>query len=257
MEKTGRIINENVNVDDNRVHDFFDNRVNKKLFHRYNLVNYQDNHPEVALERDKAEKAFIFPYLMVKEDTVILDIGCGVGRWGDRLTTELESGKYIGVDYSDKIIEVAKKVAIEDGTADKRLYFVGRFQDIIETLEKNNIEKVDLIIINGTLMYINDCDISKCLKSLPGLLNDNGRIYIKESVGINNRYTLKDIYSEELGSQYSAIYRSVEEYNNVFSETFVDLKLLHDGEIFKEGILHNRKETTVYYWIFEKTVDGD
>lgn len=252
MDDSGRYIDEKKNVDDEKVHLFFDQRVNKKLFHRYNLVNYQDNHPELAIERDRIEKNKILPLLNFTPESMILDIGCGVGRWGDELAPKLSTGLYVGVDYSEQLIKVAKNYALEDGTFGKRKYFVGKFQEINSLLKLNKIEKFDIILINGVLMYINDYDIKDCIKTLPLLLLENGIIYIKESVGINNRFTLKDIYSEELTSQYSAIYRSINEYDTLFYKLFPGMKTYVKGETFDSSSLHNRKETTSYFWIFGK-----
>ena len=248
-----RIVDQKVDIDTETVHAFFDNRVNKQLFHRYNLVNYQDNNPELALMRDRAEKKKILPYLSVKPESRILDIGCGVGRWGDELVLTLgDSGKYVGVDYSRNLVEIAKRSADEDNTNDRRQYFLGSFQQIVKVLEENNVPyPFDIIIVNGVMVYINDADIKACLENITSLVKENSIIYLKESVGVKCRYTLKDVYSEELTSNYNAIYRSVSEYRDLFDEYFKGYSLISEGETFSEGGLNNRKETTSYYWIFK------
>lgn len=247
-----RIIDQKVDIDITTVHNFFDNRVNKKLFHRYNLVNYQDDHPELALQRDKAEKAKILPYIKPDSSSRILDIGCGVGRWGDELVQQLSDGIYVGVDYSQNLIDVAKKAALDDNSSNKRKYYVGSFQQIKNVLQTNGeTDLFDIIIVNGVMVYINDCDVYNCINSITDLIKPNGRIYIKESVGVDSRYTLKDIYSNELTSNYSAIYRSIKEYRELFTNCFSAYKLVSEGETFAENGLNNRKETTSYYWIYE------
>ncbi len=248
-----RIVKEKVDIDVDKVHSFFDNRVNKKLFHRYNLVNYQDNNPELALRRDRAEKQKIIPYLSLTKDSRILDIGCGVGRWGDELVLSLSGdGEYVGVDYSEKIIQVAKKACKEDNTESKRNYYIGSFQQVLEVLEKNKVQsRFDIVIVNGVMSYINDSDIRKCLMNVTKLVNNNSTIYLKESVGVNCRYTLNDIYSNELSSNYSSIYRSINEYRELYDEIFKEYILKAEGETFSDDGLKNRSETTSYYWIFK------
>lgn len=54
MEK--RIKGKIVDIKDQSTKDFFNNRKNKNLPHRYNYVNYQDDEPEKVLERDRIEK---------------------------------------------------------------------------------------------------------------------------------------------------------------------------------------------------------
>ena len=251
MNESGRYINEKKQIDDDAVHSFFDNRINKSLFHRYNLVNYQDNHPELALERDIEEKALIKPYLNIHSDSKVLDIGCGVGRWGDELSKDLNEGLYVGVDYSEKLIDVAKD-HFSENPRDNTRFCVGSFQDLLPVLKQHDLYmKYDVIIITGVFMYINDSDILECLRSLNETSNDSCRIYIKESVGTENRYTLVDIYSSELTSNYSAIYRSISEYSDLFGSNLTYKKVISEGDPFSKGDLHNRKETTTYYWVFE------
>ena len=251
-EYVGRIPDKKIKVDEEQIHLFFENRVKKPLFHRYNLVNYQDDNPELAIQRDRIEKDKILPFLKVNQSSKILDIGCGVGRWGDELTPCLENGIYVGVDYSDSLIKVAQKAAEQDNTIDKRVYCVGSFQKINEILENKKIKfKYDIIIINGVLMYINDFDLDKCIKNVTELSNNHSRIYIKESVGIEARLTLNKVYSKELTSDYSAIYRSVKEYEMLFAKYFQQFQKISSGETFIETELHNRKETTSYFWIYE------
>lgn len=245
-----RIINEHIDIDSKKTHDFFDNRINKKLFHRYNLVNFQDNHPELALQRDVFEKAKITPMLNITPSSRILDIGCGVGRWGDELVPCLDNGVYVGLDFSENIIEVARKSAPVDDS--HRKYYVGAFQNLADVLGHECIDPgFDVVIINGVLMYINDSDITCCMNNVVKARKENSVLYIKESVGVNSRYTLKDIYSEELSSDYNAIYRCVTEYQSIFDDYFGCDNMVTCGEIFTEGKLHNRSETTSYYWIYK------
>jgi ubiquinone/menaquinone biosynthesis C-methylase UbiE len=249
MEKTGRIIEDKVEVSDKNVHDFFENRVNKKLFHRYNLVNYQDNNPELALERDVLEKNKILPMLSINADYRVLDIGCGVGRWGDALSQILTQGVYVGVDYSAELIKVAKEYSMND-VNNNRKYLVGSFQNLTDVLKDNGVDRFfDVVLINGVLMYINDSDIDRCLGSISGLVKSTAKVYIKESVSLRSRLTLKEIFSNELGSVYSAIYRGKDEYDRLIRNNMSGFSVLSEGATFEETNLNNRKETTSYYWI--------
>ncbi len=252
MDKVGRFVGDKIDVDDKSVHDFFDQRTNKKLFHRYNLVNYQDNTPELALERDRIEKEKILPMLNVSDDSRIIDIGCGVGRWGDAFAPILKDGLYLGVDYSDKLINVANAELSKAVNQSTRRFCVESFQNLWSLFEEKGLEKFDIVIINGVLMYINDYDIPLCFENVQKIIANGGRIYLKESVGVRERYTLNNIFSEELGSQYSAIYRSIEEYDDLLHQYFGKYIEISRGETFGAENLHNRKETTSYYWIISQ-----
>lgn len=251
MDSDGRYVNSRVTIDNNKMKDFFEQRADKDLPHRYNYVIYQDSHPELALQRDEYEKSRFLKYMNLKPDSKILDIGCGVGRWGDEIVRHLSTGRYVGVDYSPNMLEVARKELEHTGKCD---FFCGDFREIRGILSAHQVKtKFDVILLNGILMYINDDDISKCLGAVAELLAEGGVVYIKESVGKEERLTLKEFYSNELKSNYSAIYRSINEYNSLFNKIFIDkyYKTVSQGETWKRE-QQNRSDTTSYYWIINK-----
>ena len=235
----------------NGTRDFFEHRTDRILPHRYNYVTYQDSNPVLALERDAFEKNKISKYFTINSDTSVLDIGCGVARWGDYFSEYLQNGKYVGVDFSESILDIAKR----QYEGDERFLFARKsFQHIDYVFEDNSFpDKYDIVLINGVLMYINDKDIARCLKSVRKVLNDEGIIYIKESIGVNDRFTLNHFFSKEMDSEYSAIYRSIVQYQNVFDEVFLqsDYQYVAQGDMW-EAKLANRKETSSYFWIIKK-----
>lgn len=251
-KKNGRIVDENVALDTESVKGFFDRRIQKKLPYLCNYVNYQDAHPEVAVKRDRFEKERILPLLSLRPGIRVLDIGCGVARWAEALLPFVsENGVYVGVDFSEEILSLAKEHFHQEKNCH---FFCAAFQDLLDKLPPALLEKkFQLILINGVFMYINDQDISVCCRNVHKLLDADGMIYLKESVGIHHRLTLDKIYSEELGSQYSAIYRSIEEYNEIVKNDFLDrgYQQLYAEELWKDQ-LKVRKETTAYFWLLKK-----
>ena len=136
MEKNQRIKNEKIHIDDKQVKKFFDDRVNKKLPYLLNYTNYQDNHPELVLERDKYEKQRIEPLLNLQSDSRVLDIGCGVGRWGKHVLRRISSkGCYTGVDYSDGLLKLAGENLNFFRGGDNCLFYKGDFQEICNALD--------------------------------------------------------------------------------------------------------------------------
>lgn len=130
----------------------------------------------------------------------------------------------------------------------------GTFQNVEQVLDEHGWKRAyDRIFINGVLMYINDEEIGECLKSVDALLAQHGKIYIKESVGVSKRFTLKDFYSSELGSCYNAIYRALQEYEELFKVYFPTEKyeVQFSGTTWQQQ-QENRKETTSYYWVIKK-----
>ena len=247
---TDRISDVPVEINDENVHKFFNDRTSKELPHRYNYVIYQDSNPQLALERDAYEKDRILPLLSLDGHSRVLDIGCGVGRWGDAIADILSDGRYVGVDYTEDFIKIARENLPEE----KCTFISGSFQELSDVLKSSGENKpFDAILINGVLMYINDDDFLTCLKTAADLMNDNGVLYIKESVGINNRMTLSEHYSEELSHSYSAIYRSLTEYGSAFRQVFPADRyefILNDETWRSEH--KNRKDTTSWSWIIRK-----
>ena len=246
-----RVAGTSVHIDNERTKEFFESRTDKKLPHRYNYVIYQDNNPELALERDKYEKQHMKEMLDIQSENSVLDIGCGVGRWGDEIVKILKTGKYIGIDYSKEFLQIAEQNLADSG---KCFFAQGTFQNVEQVLDEHGWKRAyDRIFINGVLMYINDEEIGECLKSVDALLAQHGKIYIKESVGVSKRFTLKDFYSSELGSCYNAIYRALQEYEELFKVYFPTEKyeVQFSGTTWQQQ-QENRKETTSYYWVIKK-----
>ncbi len=245
-----RIVGEAVKVDETVTENFFQTRVSRKLPHRYNYVIYQDSTPQLALERDTYEKKMITPFLKINGESMVLDIGCGVGRWGDAIVPLLTSGRYIGVDFSESFLEIANKNLGESG---KCAFYKSSFQEADDVLHHNGYTTFDIVLINGVLMYINDDDLKTCLECVDHFTHKESRIYIKESVGATERFTLNNFYSKELNSRYNAIYRSRDEYDALFRETYFDrgYRLIRNDATWKRE-LKNRKETLSWYWIIEK-----
>lgn len=247
-----RVIGEKLAIDNAGVKEFFDKRPQKKLPYLLNYTNYQDNNPELALMRDECEVKKIKKYLNLHCGSFILDIGCGVGRWCAHVLGDIgENGLYVGVDYSENILKLAADNYKADINAE---FYQSSFQQITKNLPQDLVSRgFDTVIVNGVLMYINDDELMTALSQVKNLLKDGGRLYLKESVGVKERLTLNNIYSAELTSNYSAIYRSIAEYSSYVQQLFTSggYSLLYSGDMWGEDA-KNRRETTAYFWIIEK-----
>lgn len=244
-----RITGEKVELDYTDIQEFFEGRgKNKKLENKYNYVLYQDDCPELAIQRDKQEKEKISGLLSFGRGQRILDVGCGIGRWGEYL---LKQGLfYVGVDASPSMIEMARDNL--KGFLEKKL-MVGTFQELKECLGRyEETERFDKIFVNGVFMYLNDADYSRALEDIYSLCAPECEVYVKESMGISERLTLDKIYSESLTQSYSAVYRSIEEYRESLMEVFGrDFLPEAEGRLYEQK-LENREETVDYYFILKR-----
>ncbi len=248
-----RIKGENIEIDYSDTLSFFDSRGNNTpLKHKYNYVLFQDEQPELAIERDCSEKRKINSVLTYQAGECVLDIGCGVGRWGEDI---LERGvNYVGIDYSERLLEIAKENL--NNYKHNCTLLHSSVQNMMEKLSQADLlKRYDKIFINGVLMYLNDNDLIECMNNLCELISlHNGTIYIKESVASEERLTLNRFYSKDLKHDYTAIYRTVSEYDVIIKKYLKDrcgFSYLSRGELF-ENELKNRKETLDYYYILQK-----
>jgi hypothetical protein len=108
------------------------------------------------------------------------------------------------------------------------------------------------IIVSGLLIYLNDSDCLRLLETLTRLLATGGLLYIREPVALEERLTLDKYYSEELKSDYSAIYRSLDEMKLLFDQAFAgNLVLDEDAALFPDK-LEKRAQTRQHYMIFKR-----
>ena len=246
-----RIYGDKVDIDYANTLNFFENRGgDKKLGSKYNYVLFQDDTPEIAIERDRQEKEKIGRLLEWDGGGRVLDIGCGIGRWGESV---LEKGwKYVGVDYSKKLLGIAEENLKPFG--ENKMLLHGSFQELCEVLRCGGMEeRFQKIFINGVMMYINDTDLEKGLEGILSVCSGRCEVYLKESVAVDERLTLDEFYSDNLSQNYTAIYRGIVEYKRLVDKYFLcnGFGIVDEGSLFDEG-LRNRKETLDYFFVLKR-----
>lgn len=208
--KLTRVYGQQVDLDSQKIQEFFNKRAidfmhNKRT--RNTTVLLGDGNTDYADNWNLYEKTHILPILDIKPNDTVLDIGCGIGRWAEHLLPLC--GQYIGTDISQEMITAAAKLF---ASKYKQAKFINAsFQEIFNNFEikENQFNK---IIIAGVSMYLNDTDLNRCYEQLCNYLAPNGILYLEESVGIKERLSLNNIWSETLNSHYWAVYRTVAEY---------------------------------------------
>lgn len=248
MQNT-RIKKNIANIDYEQTLQFFNKRADKyKAESPYSVTMYQDNNPALAEERNKAEVEKLLPLLQIDESSRILDLACGIGRWSDAIQTDI--AEYCGIDFSANLIELALKRHQKEN----RFFYVGTVNEFGEVLRRNRKEKYNRILLMGILIYINDKDLYSVMDQLVQNAEEHAVICIREPVGLEERLTLKEFYSEELKDNYNAIYRTEKELLSIFEKTLmtVGFRMSKRGFLFSEDALNNRKETAQYYFLLER-----
>lgn len=236
-------------IDYDETKQFFKNRAGKfKESNPYSVTMYQDNNADLVKARNEKEVQKILPKLMLTKDSKVLDIACGIGRWADALPDAI--AEYCGVDFSGELIEIANKRNAKANF----FFYEGAANEIDVVLQKNKKGKYNRFLLMGILIYLNDEDVQAVLTQVEKNCEEHGIICLREPIGIEDRLTLKDFYSEELSDNYNAIYRNREEMKGFLNATLLSkgFKICEEGFLFDEETLNNRKETAQYYYVLER-----
>lgn len=248
-QNSTRIKKNITNIDYDQTLHFFNNRAERyREENPYSVTMYQDNNPTLVEERNKAEVDRLLPLLQLDKQSRVLDLACGIGRWSDAITVDID--EYCGIDFSENLIELAQKRHHEA----HRDFYVGSVNEFHDVLTRNQKGNFNRILLMGILIYINDNDLYSVMNQLIEVSEGHTVICIREPVGIDERLTLKEFYSEELKDNYNAIYRTRDELMNVFEETLLaaGFRMTQSGFLFSEDALNNRKETAQYYFVLER-----
>ncbi len=244
-----RIKNKIENINYEKTLDFFERRAERySEKNPYSVTMYQDNNPDLVESRNKREVEKLLPILQLDSKSKVLDVACGIGRWSDAIQKEI--CEYCGIDFSPDLIQIAKNRT----ELKNRDFLVGRANEVEKILDRNKKGKYNRILLIGILIYLNDDDMIDTLEQIERCCENHAIICIREPIGLEERLTLKEFFSEELTDHYNAIYRTGKELMKVFEQCLLRKKftLKQEGFLFSEDSLNNRKETSQYYYIFER-----
>jgi ubiquinone/menaquinone biosynthesis C-methylase UbiE len=113
-------------------------------------------------------------HISIKPDAIILDIGCGGGKAVQELAMSSPYGKVYGIDYSEDMIQLSKKVneaLIKKGLVEIKyglvssLPFADKFFDLVTAIEayyfwpdlNNDLKEIKRVLKpEGTLLIVNE-----------------------------------------------------------------------------------------------------
>ncbi len=241
-----RIKNNIENLNYEETQSFFQNRAEKyNTLYPYSVTMYQDSHPELTAQRNEHEVKKLKVFLNFNKNSRVLDLACGIGRWADQIDGDIDY--YHGVDFASNLINIAR----ERTTDSKKKFTTGLITNIQNIIPDKTFNRV---LIIGALMYLNDADLSKLFDQLNLICEKHSIICIREPIALEERLTLKQFYSNELKSDYNAIYRTKSELVSFLQKTLLEkgFFITHEGFLFDDNQdLNNRKETSQYFFILE------
>ena len=240
--------NDRISIDQKDTKRFFSDRAKKYSENNpYAVTLYQDNNPDLVEQRNNAEINKLMPKLRLSSNSTVLDIGCGIGRWADAIKkTDSGISEYYGVDFSEDLISIANDR--NDSLAYH--YLVGGITDIKKLFPKKRFNRV---LMMGVEMYLNDDVLVDGLEQITDICADKAVIVFREPIGIEKRLSLKKYYSDDLKTDYNAIYRTKDELMGFYEETLIraGFSIVEFGPMYEEK-LNNRKETVQWFFSFSR-----
>ncbi len=248
LRRETRVIGDVAALDYDDTLAFFEGRADRADdLDRRTITMYQDGRAALAAARDEREVRDVMPHLHLDEQrTRVLDIGCGVARWGGHLAGRVAG--YLGVDFSPGLVRLANEdlaVAYPGGTGTATVLSATE-------LDRGDLadDAFDLVIVSGVMVYLNDEDCAAMLGNVARLVAPGGQVYIREPMARSERLTLCGHWSDELAADYSAVYRSVATYDRLFADHLVGFNRTNGFELAPE--LANRAETAQFVSIHER-----
>ena len=205
-----RVYGRNVVIDTSHIHEFYEKRAAIEDASAVLLGNVKS-----VDEKNKFDREEILPKLGITKATRVLDIGCGIGRMAEMVLPRC--GFYYGVDFSESMVNATEKVCqgiVSKGGFECRTM---SFSDVLEHDPDFFGGKFGAVLVLGVCVYINDDELRKIFSTLNGLLDDTCTLYFAEPIGLGERLSLVDFPSRELHTDYSAIYRTAEEYTALYA----------------------------------------
>ena len=203
------------------------------------LMNLESN-------SEKSKTKFIYEKKrvesIIKYDPLwhLLDLGGGVGLWSEYFSKHLN--KITLVEREKKFIELAKQKIKK-----KNIDII--HSDVVDFKAKKN--SIDVVFISGVTLYLDDEFLLLLMKKVKNYLKPNGILIHRDAYGISQKFLLDNKKSKNLKLDYSAVYRTRKEYDDIFINKYNFKKVLDEDMYPEETKLNVRKETRLRIAIYK------
>jgi glycerol-3-phosphate cytidylyltransferase len=127
----------------------------------------------------------------------LIDLGCGDGRHLAEIAGRFEYAA--GVDYSEELIAIARR---------KLAGFAHVDLHVADSVEFRSERRFDLILLSGITPCLDDAQFEHLLDRVTELSHPGSRLLVRTSIATKERFDLVNFFSRELGSFYTAYYRT-------------------------------------------------
>ena len=196
-------------LDQKKIKQFWDDRAKTYDSLAFESIANLEEDPENLRIKIKLETDKVFNWIGDIHGLRILDLGAGVGQWAFRF---IDHGA-----KSVKAVEYSADLAMI-GTREAKARGINNLDFIVSPAEEFvSSETFDIIFISGLFVYMNDDQADKLMLNIKRLFTPDTFIILRDGTGINNRHEINNKLSEHLKTVYSAIYRTRQEYINIFN----------------------------------------
>lgn len=159
----------------------------KDLYHWMEILSDdQKDHPAYKnYRKQKRRLKRIFDKIDFKPEHRVADFGCGNGVWGDFVAPKV--GEFVGVDFSDSFIEMAKRRHNALGLSNSNFHAA----DIVNFAQENN-ESFDQAFALDFSEHIYDEDFLKIFAAIRDTLKPGAELYLHTPNGDYFLEILKD-----------------------------------------------------------------
>jgi SAM-dependent methyltransferase len=221
-------------LDKDKVKRFWDDRASVYQSVGFeSLANLEQDKQRLELKIDQ-EVQKIFEWLGNIAGQKILDLGAGTGQWSIRFS-QRGSSSVTAVEYSQSMADIGMKEAA-GRDIDNIKYVVLPAEDYVAPTP------YDLVFISGLLLYLNDDQATKLVQNLRQSCESNTIVLLRDATGIMGRHEINDLHSEHLQSNYSATYRTRQQYVDLFAAA--GFSVVRDENMFEEGSPLNKYPET-------------
>jgi 2-polyprenyl-3-methyl-5-hydroxy-6-metoxy-1,4-benzoquinol methylase len=196
--------------------------------------------PQKSIEKFTFEKARLESIITYNSSWNIVDLGGGVGLWSEYFSDKVKGVTL--VEREKRFVELAKE-RIKKENVSVVLSDVSEFDDVEN--------KFDAVFISGVTLYLTDDRLNMMMKKIKKYMKPNGLFIHRDAYGIDERFLLDRKNSENLKLDYSAVYRSRNEYDEIFVKEHGFEKTFDEDMYPNETQLNKRKETRLRIAIYK------
>ena len=221
-------------IDKDSVKRFWDGRAKTYQELPFESIANLEQDPDNLNLKIRLESEKVFSWLGNVDGRSVLDLGAGVGQWSFRFAARGAS-IVTAVEYSEALAQIGRKEARNQGIDDVE-FLVSPAEAFVAK------RKYDIVFISGLFVYLNDDQVDELIGNLPKATNEDTIILLRDGTGLERRHVIDNKLSTHLGTHYSAVYRTRDEYKKIFEN--MGYALEQDENMFDEGVPLNKYPET-------------